>query len=205
MGLTPSSDTSMLVVCSANQARSPVAAELFRRQFAQVMDREATHQWWPIRSAGVDAAPGLPLLPAMAKALAHHGLEPIEHTSVVLTTELVERARLVVTMTGDQRHRVNRMSPLAVGNTFTLKELDRLLSSQRSRTTVESVRDPVAQLHALRPMVPPAERDEDVADPAIGPARISRVVLDELVLLVQRVAGELARWGAVPEPNASVR
>ncbi len=202
MGMTALPVNAVLVVCSANQARSPIAAALFRGQFARIMEQEKDHAWWPIHSAGVDAVQGMPLLPTMATVLARQGLEVVDHTSEVLTPEHVLGARLIVTMTEEHRHRVNAAEPSAVTRTFTLKELDRLMSSPWWRSGAPEVADPVNQLHALRPLVPPADRREDVADPALGSARLAQAVLEELVYLVGRVATELGRFRVVPGPNS---
>lgn len=188
----PQGGQALLVVCSANQARSPIAAALFRTHFSRLAEHGRGHLWWPVLSAGTDATPGLPLWPAMAAAMKKARFEPIEHSSEVLTPEILAQAGLTVTMTQDQRHRVNQMMPAAVASTFTLRELDRLLSSQRWLSSRHEAHDPVRHLHALRPLVPPADHREDVADPATGPAGASDAVLGELVGLVERVAGQLA-------------
>jgi protein-tyrosine phosphatase len=134
----------------------------------------------------------MPLLESMKNALSKAGYAPFEHSSEVLTTDMIESARLIITMTEEHRHRVNRMSPAAVARTFTLRELDRLLMSPPWATHAAHD-DPVRQLHALRPLVPRGPRPEDLADPALGSGRLAEAVLRDLVQLVSRVAVQLTQ------------
>jgi protein-tyrosine phosphatase len=180
-----------MVVCTSNQARSPVAAALFRDHFTRGPDDLRADAWWPVCSAGLDASEGMPLLASMAGALSRRGMTPFLHASRLLSPARIEGVRLIITMTEAHRHRVNRMSSSAVPRTFTLKELDRLLMSPQWERTSAPAGDTVGRLHALRPLVPRASEPEDVVDPASGRSRLADAVLDELVQLVGRVATNL--------------
>lgn len=191
MGLSDSPPCAVMVVCTSNQARSPVAAALLRDHFKGGVDTRRADVWWPVCSAGVDAAEGMPLLTSMAGALTRRGMEPFPHASRLLTPARIQDVRLIITMTEEHRHRVNRMSSYAVPRTFTLKELDRLLSSPQWEQVRTPTGDTVGRLHAIRPLVPRATEPEDVADPASGRSRLAESVLEELVRLVGRVATKL--------------
>ncbi len=177
----------LLVVCSANQARSPAAVAVFR----QALDRDlrsARHQPWRIQSAGTDAEPGRPIWPQMAAAMTGRGLDVSPHRARLVTVDMLEASDLVLTMTEDQRQRVNRALPEMTARTFTLKEADRLLSSAQWDPAWDGTHEIVERMHRLRPVVPTPSEAEDIRDPVPGSASLSRRVLAEIERLVERVS-----------------
>jgi protein-tyrosine-phosphatase len=178
----------ILTVCTANQARSPVAELLFRRE---ADNRLGPDHGLVFRSAGVHAEGGAPLLATMAAALGRRGLNLDEYSSRPLRIEELDASRLVVTMTEEHRRDVNRRAPSLVGRTYTLRELDRLVSSAQWDAAWDGADDAIERLPRLRPLVPKTDRHEDVVDPAGHSVGVAHAVLDELIDRIKRISGHL--------------
>lgn len=112
----------VLFVCRANLCRSPLAEHLLRAKLKAHQTR------WTVRSAGIAARDGEPLLPATKMVLGEHGIEVARWQTSRLTPNLVRMADLVLTAEVEQRRGVVSMAPAAVARTFTLLEFARLLS-----------------------------------------------------------------------------
>jgi protein-tyrosine-phosphatase len=187
----------VLVLCTANRARSPVMAGLLRREAAvRGLDGQVT-----IDSAGLRAPVGEPLLPSVERVVKPMELGLAEHRSRPLQLDQGVRPGLVLTMTEAHRHAVLRMQPRLLDRTFTLREVLRLLASPHWDHQWDGTRDVVHHLHRLRPVVPGASSPEDVADPATGGRRLAAAVVGEL----QRSAPPLAAalWGPVPSASGA--
>lgn len=74
-----------------------------------------------IKSAGVFATDGSSASTNTVEALREQGI-PIEHSSKVLTRELVEWATYILTMTHSHKELALKKFPEAIGKTFTIKE-----------------------------------------------------------------------------------
>lgn len=186
--MTPGPPTRLLVVCTANRARSPVAAQLLRREG----ERRGLEQL-AVHDAGTAAVPGEPLLPTVARAIRDWGLELDQHRSRPLELPAADQVDLVLTMSEQQRREVVRRDPRLLDRTFTVPELIRLGSSRSWRSGWEGTDDVVRRLHRLRPVVPPARKPEDVADPAQGGRRLAGGVVRELRTSTTRIAQLV--WG----------
>ena len=81
----------LLLVCTGNTCRSPMAEALMRRQLK-------TRPRWRVASAGLLAVPGLPASPGARQALADLGLDLASHRSRCLTPDLVRSASLIVVL-----------------------------------------------------------------------------------------------------------
>jgi protein-tyrosine phosphatase len=182
----------ILVLCTANRARSPVMAELLRRE-AALRGLEARVD---IESAGLQAQPGEPLLPSVGRAVEPITVALREHRSRSLDLDSGERPSLVLTMTEAQRHAVLRLQPRLLDRTFTVREVLRLLASPLWDEQWAGTADVVHHLHRLRPLVPRASSPEDVADPADGGRRLAVTVVRELERSAPRLASGF--WGPVP-------
>jgi protein-tyrosine phosphatase len=178
----------LLVVCTANQARSPVAEMLFRREAEA---RRGDQHGLVIRSAGLHAKPGARLLAAMVAAMDKRGLTFDDHRSRAVNVDELDASRLVITMTEEHRREVNRMLPAMVGRTYTLCEVDRLVSSELWQSTWDGADDAMERLQRLRPLVPKAPQAEDIADPAGHSVDLAVHILDEIVDRVTRVSHHL--------------
>lgn len=105
----------ILFICTGNTCRSPMAEAMLRRLAHQ---RGITVA---VRSAGVSTVDGLPV---SANALDTLRRRDIHHTgsSRALTTEAVEWADLILTMTTGHKRDLLHWHPSAVDKTYTLKE-----------------------------------------------------------------------------------
>ncbi|HKJ00807.1 MAG TPA: hypothetical protein VJ997_00090 [Longimicrobiales bacterium] len=83
----------LLFVCTGNTCRSPLAEALAREG---VRRRGWSHV--EVASAGVSASPGEPASQGSLATAARHGLDLRGHRAVLLTTEAVARADLVLAM-----------------------------------------------------------------------------------------------------------
>ncbi len=182
----PAPEASVLLVCSANQCRSPMAAELLDRRL-QALGVPAT-----VRSAGTSAAAGLPALDEARAAVG--GLDG--HRAVTLVAPLVEDADLVLGVT---RHHVREailLCPGAFTRTFTVLELARRGRSIGSRSAAEPIAEWLARAGSGRTPADLAGSSvaDEVPDPigygaaaVAGSADELRVALDEIADLM---------WGA---------
>ena len=155
----------LLVVCTANIARSPLAGVMLA---ASLEDHGIE-----VVSAGTHARTGDPAAEPSRRMAQHRGLDLSEHRSQVVTESLVREAGLVVTMS--ERHR-DRCAPLAAGAgsyVFTLRELGRLLGAADLEGIPSAVPDRLGWLadraHLARPRASPASGPEDVHDPIRDP------------------------------------
>jgi protein-tyrosine phosphatase len=151
----------VLVVCTANIARSPLAAAMLAPRLVVA--------GLAVGSAGVRARAGDPAARGSFLLAEQRGLDLSAHRSRPVTPELVREAELVLTMSERQR---DVCAPLVAGSAshvFTFRELARLL------TAVDLTDAPAPgdgrltwlteQLHLARPSARPAAGPEDVADP----------------------------------------
>ena len=115
----------VLLVCTANQIRSPMAERLLvhglTRKFGPVADSVV------VMSSGLRAGVGQPLHPLAAAELELLGVPADGHRSALIDAGVVERAHLVLTATRAQRDEVIAMVPCALTHAFTLRELAWLL------------------------------------------------------------------------------
>jgi protein-tyrosine phosphatase len=113
----------LLLVCSGNTCRSPMAAAIARELLAArqgVGPDELEAAGLAVTSAGLYAAPGQPASEPAVEAMAKQGLDLSAHRSQPLTTELIDQADMIVTMTESHRLGVISMAPWAEGKTFRL-------------------------------------------------------------------------------------
>ena len=86
---------SILLVCTANQCRSPMAEVLFK-EFLKSQGQAASK--WRVESAGVHAAQNSPTTTYTQEVVAELGLDLSQHLSQVVTKDLVKSFQLVLTM-----------------------------------------------------------------------------------------------------------
>lgn len=176
----------VLVVCTANICRSPMAAALLRSW----IDHHAPHVADDLRitSAGVHARDGHPATAHMVAIADRWDLDLDAHRSRRLDADRASRAGLVITMEAAHRDAVARLTPGLAGRTFTLRELAEL-TDHVDPDEHASLDDWVRGLHAARPRV--WVEVTDVEDPYGGPAAGYEPTAAELTELVERVAPAL--------------
>lgn len=156
--------TGILVLCTANVCRSPMAASLLARELAT---RDFAV---PVRSAGMVGG-GSPPTAEAAAVMAGYGLDLAGHRSHVATAADLARAELVITMSRMLLRHAVVLAPDAWPRVFTLRELVRRGDLVGRRAAGETVAGWLARLHAGRSrldLLGDSARDE-VADPVGGP------------------------------------
>ena len=177
----------VLVLCSANQCRSPVAAALLARS---LRDRgiEAT-----VTSAGRGPA-GRPVPEPVREALAGSGIDVTGHLSTAASAGTIRAADLVIGMGLEHVRDAITIDPTAYHRAFTLKELVRRGRATGVRSEDEAIDSWLARIAATRRPVDllGSSRDDDVADPMGGPRRGYKRMIRELDALSDELADLLA-------------
>ncbi|OLF08595.1 arsenate reductase/protein-tyrosine-phosphatase family protein [Actinophytocola xanthii] len=170
----------ILFVCTGNVCRSAFAELLTRRLLDRALP-PATAARVSVASAGCAALTGAGVHPLTRAELAVRGV-PGARVNAHVARQVDERmlAGADVVLTAERRHRAHvvELYPEALGRTFCLRELHRLLSGVDLRVR----EDPVARLHAAvataagrRGMIPPVSAEQDaVPDPFGRPAEAHR-------------------------------
>jgi protein-tyrosine phosphatase len=181
----------VLVVCTANQCRSPMAEAFLAREF-EAADVAAT-----VASAGVDATDGRPVVPGVTRALRRSDVGVDDHVSRRLTRELVDDAALIVTMERAHVREVTLLASDAWPRTFTLKELVRRGEAVGPRGAGEGADEWLVRVHrGRRPQdLVGSNPADDIEDPMGGaPADYERTA-EELDALVRRLVDLVAPPG----------
>ncbi|RME50242.1 MAG: low molecular weight phosphotyrosine protein phosphatase [Caldilineae bacterium] len=97
----------VLVVCTANQCRSPVAEALLRRYLGEI----APDKEWQVASAGTWARAGVPADATMTTVAAEWDLDLSGHRSQPVSAALLEWADLVLTMETGQQEALRQEFP----------------------------------------------------------------------------------------------
>ncbi|TFC01334.1 MULTISPECIES: low molecular weight phosphatase family protein [Cryobacterium] len=184
---------SILVVCTGNICRSPLAEQLLTTRL--------TNSGIPVRvtSAGTYAMVGKGMPDEAAALSVRYGGDPRAHVSRQLTARLVADADLVVTADREHRGEVVSLHPRAARYAFTLNQLARLIDGLRDAefaaaehaaaerpgadsapvghsdhnagtaplTAADTLRAFIAEIAASRGLTPPPAdpADDDIGDP----------------------------------------
>lgn len=178
----------LLVVCTANICRSPIAHALLRdRAHRRGVALE-------IRSAGLSARPRK-VDPAVVEVLGERVLAPVRSASQPLDHETVEWADLIVTMTGQQAIEVGSQFRTALFRTFVFDHLVQIA------TPIEDA-DLSSWLAAIRksprryPIHPGVA---DVEDPFGAPVQAFRTVAGRLEELSEQLLDRI--FGIEPQQS----
>ncbi|MBI4261107.1 MAG: low molecular weight phosphatase family protein [Actinobacteria bacterium] len=197
----------ILVVCTGNICRSPLAEGFLRQLLDERFGRPAV----TVSSAGISGWEGSPAHPDSVRAGAERDVDISGHVARRLVRDHLDRAHLVLAMAGEHAEGVRRLAPDAAAKTFTLKELVRLLEA---RPTVAAQGPPGPDL--LRRRVAEAAElrasgfegnpyDEDVSDPLGLPPETFRAVAWELqdwcARLVNGVYGKVPARTSMWDPD----
>ena len=168
---------SVLVVCTGNVCRSPIAEGLLRAALEAKLGDQAPS----VASAGTMGWVGSGADPASVEAAAERGVDISAHRARELRSDEVLAADLVLAMARDHE---DALADLAPTRTFTLKQLVRLLEA----LPAPGPGDPDAMLTARIADADDLRRngfegypyDEDVTDPLGMPLESFRAIAWEL-------------------------
>ncbi|HYT70105.1 MAG TPA: low molecular weight protein arginine phosphatase [Gemmatimonadales bacterium] len=137
----------ILLVCTGNICRSPLAAALLERAL-----RERAAAGMEVTSAGTGAWDGAPVSEGAYLVGLERGLDLSGHRARLLTRELVEEADLILTMARHHRARVDELG--GEGRVFVLgeyagREGDDAEVSDPFGGDLDVYRDTLAELDAL--------------------------------------------------------
>jgi protein-tyrosine phosphatase len=194
MVITDPGEADIVVLCTANVCRSPMAAALLRRRLA------ALGVTVPVRSAGTTSS-GDPPHPEVISVMASYGIEIVSHRSRIASAADLASARLVLAMARDNLRHAAITEPGAWPRAFTLKELVRRGEQIGPRHADEPLSSWLLRVHAGRDrtLLLGDSLDDDVADPAGGPLRAYADTAELLDRLVKKLAG-LGWAQAEPHP-----
>jgi protein-tyrosine-phosphatase len=187
---TAASGAAVLLVCTGNQCRSPMAAALLRAGL------EERHTPLRVVSAGL-VSEGMPAPPEAQQAMRSLGLDLSRHRSRLVTPAMVAGADLVLGMTRQHVMDLAVMAPGHWDRCFTLVDALHRAEAAGQRRATEGLRDWAARLHAgrARSSLLSLPFSEDVADPIGGALRDYERTRDELARLISRLAGLLSPGG----------
>lgn len=196
--------SAVLVVCTGNVCRSPMAEGFLRAALERRFGGAAP----VVSSAGTVGWEGSGAMQESVEAAADRGIDIADHVARRLDVEMTASADLIVCMAGEHRDAVGALDPPAAARAFTLKELTGLLeSSAEGRTgSPDDLRGRVAVAEELRRRTAsPGPWDEDIVDPLGSPPSVYRAVAWELDTWIDRLVqatfgpAERADAPAIPE------
>ena len=191
-------DFRVLVVCTANHCRSPIAEQLLDVATAE---RFAARGGWSVESAGTDIPGPWPLHPSAATVLAERIPVVAEHYSRQLKPAMIQRADLVLTATRKHRSAVVSSVPAAVGRTFTILQFARLCDQVEPIAAADpgdAGRNLVVEAKLARSSLQPVPgAEDDLPDPMGHGIAEFELCADRLQDAVDRILRPL---GAVPSP-----
>lgn len=196
---------SILMVCTGNICRSPLAAQLLADSFWDVPEIK-------VESAGTHAVPGQSMPEdSLAVALMMGATSADIHQARQVTEDMLKAADLILTMTREQRRFVVEMSPRVTRRVFAIQEFARLAAVTADEDLVGEIGQfadsPVKRLEAAvrtatygRSLIPPVHDpdEEDVPDPYLNDRAAYVLSARQLIPAVEAIALMLRRSLEVP-------
>lgn len=187
----------LLVVCTANIARSPLAASMLAASLAPLGIE--------VHSAGMQARPGHPAAESSQEQAKRRDLDLSEHRSQPVTPESIRDADLVLTMSEHHRNQCASLAAEGSARVFTLRELVRLIGGLDLQDAPSDTAKRLAwlteQAHHARSSASPPQTSEDVYDPIRDPEAAwvaMGATLDELCGRVVEALGGTRAWAVPP-------
>jgi protein-tyrosine phosphatase len=175
----------LLIVCTANRCRSPIAATWLRSKVA--LD-EVARDRIEVRSAGF-LEPGQAVPELGVALMAHRAVDVSGHRSATLDRAILEWADLILPMERTHVRRIVAGVPELWSRTFTIKEFVRRATQVGPRAAGTQLDVWLAEVGAgrrLQDLVGPSA-DDDVRDPFAAKRRVWQSVIDELDGLTAQV------------------
>ena len=186
--------TSILVVCSGNICRSPIAEGLLRR----AMERRSVGEPLSIASAGTIAMDGTPATREAVAAARDRGVDIAAHRARRLTDPMIGDADVLICMAAEHREEIEERVPAAVDRAFTVKELVRLLELDLTPADLHGRLAAAATARQQDRLTEMDRFDEDVVDPLGMPIETYLAIAHELEDWIERLVVGLL--GSVPVP-----
>ena len=108
----------ILLVCTGNTCRSPMAETLLREKIRQSGKQDSIKTL----SAGIAAFGEYPASDGALEIMREKGLDLDKHRSCQLVPDLINTADIILTMTEGHKTNLLRMAPSAKAKTYTLAE-----------------------------------------------------------------------------------
>ena len=181
---------SILVVCTGNVCRSPIAEAILRSTLRERLGESAPS----VASAGTSGWVGSLAEEGSIVAAAERGFQLSTHRGRRLHERDLSEAELVIAMSSEHRDHIEDLHPRAAARTFTLKELVRLIERLTPRehpSAGERAVDPHATLRDLVERADERRRAGDYGNPA------DEGIIDPLgmpLATYRAVAAELEEW-----------
>jgi protein-tyrosine phosphatase len=186
----------ILMVCTGNICRSPLAESLLRVGLTARLGPAAADTYH-VSSAGTRAWEGCPMDRTAARELRRLGGDPAGFRSRQLVAAHVAAADLVLTATVAHRSAVLSGSPDALRRTFTIRELAGLAAALPHDSHLARV---VTQAAACRSAAPTGGLD--VIDPYGAPSHVHRDVADQLSTAIGELVELIVRAHRPKRPRA---
>ena len=186
----------LLIVCTGNVCRSPMAAQLLRGRLGMLEGVE-------IMSAGTEALVGEPMTAqaaAIARRLGASVADVSEHRARQLEPWMLREVDLVLALARSHRREILDLEPSTTRRTFTVREFAHISRSESGIVhggagtdgSDERLRSGIARAAAFRGVVPPFARVED-AD-VVDPYRRSDAVYEESAAQIESAVDEVGRF-----------
>jgi protein-tyrosine phosphatase len=196
--MPPISPATIVVLCSGNQCRSPMAQALLLRRLAALSAPAV------VCSAGL-LRDGDPPPAEVVLVMADYGLDLTQHRSHQVTAADLAGADLILGMAREHVRHAVVIVPASWPRTFTLKELLRRGHETGPRMPGEPLGEWLSRVHEGRTRTALLGDSplDDVADPAGGPPQgfaVTAALLDELVARLVELGWGLPADGLPGQP-----